>query len=115
MTNTSATSIEKDGATARQKLARDLRLLLDDAEELLKLTAAQAGERVADVRARVQESLKKARGQVEDLGAEAAELAQSASSAAERCVRENPWKSLGAAAATGAIAGLVIGLLIGRR
>lgn len=104
-----------DRTTASKRLARDLRAFLDDAEELLALTAAQAGDRVADVRERLRKSLEKAREQVEDIGAEATEIAHAMSSAAEQRVRENPWKSLGAAAATGAVTGLLIGMLIGRR
>lgn len=115
MTTTSLPDVGNECTTAREKIARDVRGVLDDAEELLTLTAAQTGERVADVRGRLRDSLQTARERVEDLRAEAAEAAHSISSAAERCVRENPWKSLGAVAAAGAVAGVVIGMLIGRR
>lgn len=115
MTITSLLTLKNDRMLAKERLARDLRMALDDAEELLTLTSAQAGERVADVRGRLHDSIAKAREEVEHLRAEASEVAHSMASAAEQCVRESPWKSLGAAVATGAVTGLLLGMMIGRR
>jgi ElaB/YqjD/DUF883 family membrane-anchored ribosome-binding protein len=108
-------TVASDRTIANDEFSRDLHTLLDDAQELLRLTSTQAGEGIADVHRRLHESLAKAREQIGHLGAEASEAAHSIASATEQCVRESPWKSLGAAVATGAVTGLLIGVLIGRR
>jgi ElaB/YqjD/DUF883 family membrane-anchored ribosome-binding protein len=115
MSTTFPFTFTDDRTLAKDKLARDLRAVLDDAEELLALTAAQAGEQLADVRGRLHESVTKARERIGHLQADSAEMARSMASVAEQCVRESPWKSLGAALATGAVTGLLIGMVIGRR
>lgn len=111
MTTTSSLTFKNDRRIAKEKLANDLRTALDDADELLKLTAAQAGERLADVRGRLQQSLAKARGQLEHIQADVSAATRSMVSAAETCVQENPWKSLGGVA----VAAFVLGMLIARR
>ena len=49
--NTGGTDVSKE------KLMQDLQVVVSDAEELLKVTAAQAGEKVSAARERVQDSL----------------------------------------------------------
>jgi ElaB/YqjD/DUF883 family membrane-anchored ribosome-binding protein len=115
MSTTFPLIVTNDRKIAKDKLVGDLRTVVDDAEELLALTAAQAGEELADVRGRLHESVTKARERIEHLQADSAAMARSMASAAVQCVRESPWKSLGAAVATGALTGLLIGMLIGRR
>jgi ElaB/YqjD/DUF883 family membrane-anchored ribosome-binding protein len=60
----------------------ELRAVVADAEELLKATADQTGERIAAARGKAEESLKAAK-------------------ATEDYVRANPWKALGIAAGAG--------------
>jgi ElaB/YqjD/DUF883 family membrane-anchored ribosome-binding protein len=90
-----------------EKLMADLRIVIGDAEELLKATAGQAGAKVDEARARAQESLRAARERLEQAGA--------ATSASMReidaQVRANPWAAVGIAAGVG----LVIGVLLARR
>src|SRR5690606_33678375 len=50
-----------DTAEHREKLMADLKLVVADAEALLQATAGQAGEGVAELRARVQASLSQAK------------------------------------------------------
>lgn len=93
------------------KLVQDFRAVVADAEELLKATANQAGEKVAVARERIQDSLHAAKVKL----AEAEDIivlrSRQAARATDDFVRENPWQAVGAAAGVG----LVIGLLIGRR
>ncbi len=97
------------------KLLEDFRLVVHDAEELLKATAGQAGEKVAQARARAEASLQSAKAQFAAMGngaaAHAREAAQEAADRANTYVRSNPWASIG----IGAAAGLLVGLLLGRR
>ncbi|MBI4985328.1 MAG: DUF883 domain-containing protein, partial [Rhodocyclales bacterium] len=41
----------------KQKLVADLKVVVADTEELLRATAGQAGEKVAEIRSRMQEHL----------------------------------------------------------
>ncbi|GIX26776.1 DUF883 family protein [Pelomicrobium sp.] len=105
MNDTTSTTSQRD------KLMADLKVVLADAEELLKLTASQAGERVSAARERVQASLEKAKVRLAELEGLAAERTRIAAKATDEFVHEHPWKAVGIAAGVG----LIVGLLIGRR
>lgn len=94
-----------------ERLMRDLRTVVMDAEELLKATAAQTGERVDKVRAKAEESLRTARNRLQEMGDNAQMQAREAAREVEQQVRDNPWTAVGIAAGVG----LVLGILIGRR
>ena len=51
---------------SREKLISDLKLVVTDAEELLRATAAQAGEKATVARERIQASLASAKQQLDD-------------------------------------------------
>jgi ElaB/YqjD/DUF883 family membrane-anchored ribosome-binding protein len=93
------------------KLVEDLKIVMRDAEALLKATSAQTGEKIQEVRARAEESLRQARTRLTALEDEALQQARQAADATEQYVRENPWQSLGVAAGVG----LLVGLLLSRR
>jgi ElaB/YqjD/DUF883 family membrane-anchored ribosome-binding protein len=95
----------------REKLAADLRAVVADAEELLKLGAGDVSESARSMRERVQQNLSRAKDSLSTMQATAVEKARAAGHAADDYVHENPWRAI----AVGAGAGLVIGLLIGRR
>jgi len=90
-----------------EKLAADLRLVISDAEALLRATIGQAGDTAAAARAKMQESLESAKLKLGPLGEEAAERVR----AADGYVRAKPWQAVGSAA----LAGIALGLLISRR
>jgi len=89
----------------------DLTTLIRDAESLLKATAAETGGKVAEVRARAEESVRQARARLAGMEEEALERVRAAAGEADQYVRGNPWQAVGIAAAVG----LVLGLLITRR
>ena len=93
------------------KLMEDLRAVVADAEELLKATADQTGERIAAARGRAEESLKAAKARLEEQEAAMLAKTRAVAKATEDYVRDNPWKAMGIAAA----AGLVLGILAKRR
>jgi ElaB/YqjD/DUF883 family membrane-anchored ribosome-binding protein len=95
----------------RDKLLADLKLVVNDAEELLKLTAGQAGEKVAAVRDRVQRELDQAKVRIVALEDRALRQTKAAAHATDAYVHENPWKAVGIAAG----AGFLFGLLMARR
>lgn len=102
---TDMTSVQKD------KLMGDLRVVITDAEELLRMTADQAGESAADIRSRVQTRMNQAKADLLHLQEAAVARAKAAGHAADEFVHENPWKSIGIAAGIG----LVMALLVSRR
>jgi len=95
----------------RDKLVADLRVVINDAEELLKITAGQAGERAAAVRDRLQKTIEQAKGKLVEAENKALDQTKAAARATDAYVHENPWRSVGIAAGVG----LLFGLLLGRR
>lgn len=95
----------------RDKLMADLRLVVADTEELLRVTAGQTGEQAKELRGRMQQRLEQAKTRLAHLQEVAVTKAKAAGHAADEYVHDNPWKTIGAAAG----AGLLAGLLIGRR
>ncbi len=98
-------------APQREKLMNDLRQVIADTEELLRMSADEVGDSAAEVRGRIQSRLKEARAQLAELQEMAFTKAKAAGHATDEFVHDNPWKSIGLAAAVG----LVVGLLIARR
>jgi ElaB/YqjD/DUF883 family membrane-anchored ribosome-binding protein len=93
------------------KLVEDLKVVMRDAEALIKATSAQTGEKIQEVRARAEESLRQAQTRLSALEDEALQRAREVADATEEYVRENPWQSVGIAAGVG----LLVGLLLSRR
>ena len=95
----------------RDKLVSDIKVVIADAEELLRATAGQAGEKVAAARARIQDSMDGAKIKLAQFGDASAEKAKAAARAADDYVHDHPWHAVGIAA----LLGLVLGTLISRR
>jgi ElaB/YqjD/DUF883 family membrane-anchored ribosome-binding protein len=100
-----------DIAVPKEKLMDDLRLVVADAEELLRATANQAGEGAAAARARIKESLQDVKTRLIDAEDSAIEYTRQAAKDADQYVHENPWQAIGVSACVGAI----VGMLIARR
>jgi len=94
-----------------EKWVEDLQLLVRDAEALLNATATQTGERIQEVRARAEESLRMTKERLTEMEDQALERAREVATAADKYVRENAWQSVGIAAGVG----LLVGLLLRRR
>jgi ElaB/YqjD/DUF883 family membrane-anchored ribosome-binding protein len=88
-----------------------MKVVIADADELLRATAGQAGEKVAAARARIQDSMDAARIKLAEVGEASAEKAKAAARATDDYVRDHPWHAVGVAA----LIGLVLGTLISRR
>lgn len=98
-------------ATQKDKLMSDLRLVISDAEELLRMTAEEASEGATELRGRIQGRMLQAKAELAHLQEVTIAKAKAAGHATDEFVHENPWKSIGVAAGIG----LVMGLLISRR
>jgi ElaB/YqjD/DUF883 family membrane-anchored ribosome-binding protein len=95
----------------KEKLVGDLRVLVADAEELLKATANQAGEKIAVARQKIEQSLVEGKKALVDAEKTLVKKSKECAEIADDYVRENPWSAVGIAASIG----LVIGLLIRNR
>lgn len=95
----------------QERLISAIRSEISDAEDTLAATADQVGEKMAKLRSRIEKRLREAKFRLID--AEEALLARTreAAHAADKYVHESPWTAIGVAAG----AGLVVGLLLGRR
>jgi ElaB/YqjD/DUF883 family membrane-anchored ribosome-binding protein len=93
------------------KLMNDLRLVVEDAEDLIKATATQGGEKVSAARAKAEDSIRAARARLVENGEYLAARAQAAVQATDKYAHENAWTAIG----TGASLGFLVGYLIGRR
>jgi ElaB/YqjD/DUF883 family membrane-anchored ribosome-binding protein len=103
----------KDVST--DKLVSDLKLVVSDAEELLRVTATQAGDKASAAasaaRERVQASIAAAKEQLSDTHIAMLEKGREAIDATDELVHEHPWQAVGLAA----LAGVAVGVLLSRR
>ena len=95
----------------RDKLVQDMRTVISDAEDLLRATANQAGEKIAVARERIQDSLHQAKVKLAEAEAVVTERAKQAARYTDDYVHDNPWRAIGVAAGIG----LLLGLLMARR
>jgi ElaB/YqjD/DUF883 family membrane-anchored ribosome-binding protein len=93
------------------QLVDDLTAIIRDAENLLRATAAQTGDKVEEIRARAEESVRQAKARLQGIEEEALQHARVMAGEADQYVRGNPWQAVGIAAGVG----LVLGLLMSRR
>ncbi len=96
---------------SKDKLISELRTVISDAEEMLRMTADEAGDSAAGLRSRIKDRMNKAKDDLTHLQDAAMAKAQEVGDAADEFVHENPWKSIGIAAGIG----LVVGMLVSRR
>ena len=95
---------------SKEKLMQDLQLVVSDAEELLRATAGQAGEKVNAARERIQDSLEAAKARLNVAQEAMIEKTRESARATDEYVHDNPWRAVGIAAGVG----LVVGMLISR-
>ncbi len=92
----------------QEKLAADLKAVVTSAEELLKVTADQAGEGYAHARKKAEHTLRAAKDQLADLEHKAVTQAKHAAKATDEYVHDKPWQAIGIGAAMGVIVGMLI-------
>lgn len=97
-----------DGETSKEKLVGDLKTLVGDAEELLKATTNQAGEKVAQARQKIEQSLIEGKKALADAEQTLVKKSKECAVIADDYVRENPWSAVGIAGGLGLVLGLLI-------
>jgi ElaB/YqjD/DUF883 family membrane-anchored ribosome-binding protein len=94
--------------TSKDKLVGDLRNLVADAEELLKATASQAGDKIGVARQKIEQSLIEGKKALADAETTLVAKSKECAEIADDYVRENPWSAVGIAGAIGLVLGLLI-------
>jgi len=89
------------------KLVQDFKVVMYDAESLLKASAGELGEKAREARVRLAASLEGAKTNFHKIE----DKALAGAKATDRIIREHPYQSLGAAFGLG----LLIGVLVTRR
>jgi ElaB/YqjD/DUF883 family membrane-anchored ribosome-binding protein len=96
---------------ARVAANQEVRKLIADVEELIRRVADAADPELARLRAKVESTLATTKKAISDGTEQVQRQAKDAFEASDRYVRDQPWEAVGIAA----LAGLAIGLLVGRR
>ncbi len=94
-----------------EKLVTDVKVLVKDTEALVKATASQAGEKIAELRKRAEDAVANLQPQLAKIESKVVETAKHTATTTNNYVHDRPWSAVGIAGCLG----LVIGLLIGRR
>ncbi|MHB8166235.1 MAG: DUF883 family protein [Sulfuricella sp.] len=103
--------VDEAADISKEKLVADFKVVVADAEALLRATASDASEKVVAAREKIQSSLVEAKVQLARAETAIIDKTRQAARAADQYVHDNPWKAVGVSA----FVGLVIGVLIARR
>jgi ElaB/YqjD/DUF883 family membrane-anchored ribosome-binding protein len=95
-------------ALGKQKIIEDIKVLLNDSEELLRLSTTLPGESVDALRSRLRSHVDTARSALEDAQQSAVTRYRASVDGTEEYVRQNPWQALGVAAGIGFFMGILI-------
>jgi ElaB/YqjD/DUF883 family membrane-anchored ribosome-binding protein len=96
-----------ENEVTRQKLVSDLKVVVHDAEELMKATASDLGEKAREARVKLAATLETVKANCKKLEEKTIATAK----AADRVIREHPYQSIGIAFGVG----LLIGVLVNRK
>jgi len=102
---------DRNGGHTATAGGAEWRNLVTDVEDLIKKVANVNDEEIAEIRAKVEQTLAKAKTAAKDGVANVRGYARDARAATDEYVHESPWSAIGLAAAVG----VVIGILVGRR
>ena len=94
-------------ALGKQKIVEDLRVLLTDSEEMLRLASTVPGEGVDALRERLRTHVDALRSALGDAQSVARQRYRVAADNTDRYVRDNPWQAVGIAAGIGFLLGVL--------
>ncbi len=95
----------------KEKLMKDLKSVVVDADDLLKQVADSTAEEFAAARLKIEDRLDDAKNRLDDVRHTAVVRVRGAADATHEYVIENPWKILG----VGAAVGVLVAYLFSRR
>lgn len=100
-------AMQPQGDVSGEKVKEDLRTLMHDAEELLKVTAGDVSDKAKQARTRLAGALENAKATCARFEGKAKDAAK----ATDRVIRSHPYESIGLAFGVG----LLVGVLLGRK
>ena len=92
----------------KEKLVSDMKVVVSDAEEILRATAGVAGEKVGELRERIIDRLRDAKVRIADAEEMLVDRTKAAARATDDYVNDNPWQAVGIAAGVGLLLGIII-------
>lgn len=87
----------------------DVKTLVKDAQALLTAAATLTGEKADEVRSRGMRTLEAALAKAQEAHASALVAGKEMAASADVYVKENPWRSIAAAAGVGLLVGVILG------
>ncbi len=96
---------------SRDKLISDVKVLMADADDIVKAMASATGEKAVELADKLRINMRSAKEKMADIQVVVADKAKIAARVTDDYVHDNPWQAVGIAAGLG----FVIGLLINRR
>jgi ElaB/YqjD/DUF883 family membrane-anchored ribosome-binding protein len=96
---------------SNNEASADLRGLVKDAQSLLTAATSLTGEKAEDLRARGMELLDRAMGKASQYQGQAVVKSKELAETADVYVKDNPWRTVAAAASVG----LLVGIYLGRK
>lgn len=106
LTDMSQTTVQL--ALGKQKIIEDIKVLLNDSEELLRLSATLPGEGVDALRSRLRDHVDSARSALEGAQTTAQARYRAHVDNTAQYVQDKPWQALGVAAGIGFFLGILI-------
>jgi ElaB/YqjD/DUF883 family membrane-anchored ribosome-binding protein len=94
--------------SGRDKLLSDMKSVIGEVEGWLKDVGSQTGDEFKHGKEKVVETLQNAKQELIRLEQTLVETSKDAARATDRYVNENPWKSVGIAAAVGVLCGVLL-------
>ncbi len=91
------------------RMAHHLRTLAEEAEALLRASARAGDEKVTEARERLRDEVANLRSRLGDMEVQAGMRVKDAAHRTDEAVHAHPYTAMGAAAAIGLLAGLLIG------
>ena len=102
---------EHDLVQEKERLIADIQQLLNDAQGILTDTSEHADDHVNRLRAKLSDHVDKVKDSLHSAKQHTHKKAREAADATDEYVHDNPWQSVGVAAAVG----FLLGLLVSRR
>ena len=98
-------------SSSKEKLVSDMKVVVSDAQEILRATSGVAGDKIGELRERIADRLRDAKIRIADAEEMLVDRTKAAARATDDYVNDNPWRAVGIAAGVG----LLLGIIIGRR
>ena len=110
-----STNSDQTVAVTKEQIVADLKVVSKDVQGLIMATASVVGEKAADARIKVQESLKVAQEKLAALPDTVKAKSKEAGAVTDKYVRDNPWNAVGIAAGVGVLLGLGLAAAVSLR